>query len=265
MLVVPPWAQGVRWWAWQKAAGTSQVGCSQVACSTIRAMRWGSVKSRPVRNHVEDRLSGAEDRGDQAGLARHPAGLPGRDVFAGVELGGLEPAEQALEGHGDHHGGGDAAGVGELVGGVAGQVLTERLPEPLGAGLLQPPGAGAVHGVLVLGGCGGQQGLAEHRGVGGGDREPAVAQAVAVIGHREPGLRRGPLLLPLQGAGFVGVGAGGVGDLQDPLAQDPQHLRVVVLRGGEEVLLRPVGQVRDRRPGPAPRGPRWRRRSPGPG
>ncbi len=86
--------------------------------------------------------------------------------------------------------------------------------------------------------------------MGGGDREPAVAQAVAVIGHREPGLRRGPLLLPLQRPCFVGVGAGGVGDLQDPLAQDPQHLRVVVLRGGEEVLLRPLGQVGIRGQGP---------------
>ena len=60
----------------------------------------------------------------------------------GVQQGrGLAVAEQVVQGHGDHHGGVDAAGLGEPVGGVAGDVLAERVPEPLGgAGVLPVPG-----------------------------------------------------------------------------------------------------------------------------
>jgi hypothetical protein len=49
--------------------------------------------------------------------------------------------EQVLQGHGDDHGGVDAAGLGEPVDGVAGDVLAERVPEPLrGAGVVAVPG-----------------------------------------------------------------------------------------------------------------------------
>ena len=61
--------------------------------------------------------------------------------------------EEVLQGHGDDHGGVDAAGLGESVDGVAGDVLAERVPEPFG-------GAGVL---AVLGGGVGQDGLLEHR------------------------------------------------------------------------------------------------------
>ena len=60
------------------------------------------------------------------------------DRVPGVQHGRcLAVPEQVLQGHRDHHGGVDAAGLGEPVDRVAGDVLAERVPEPLG-------GAGVV-------------------------------------------------------------------------------------------------------------------------
>ena len=81
-------------------------------------------------------------------------------------------AEEVLQGHGDHHGGVDAAGLGEPVDGVAGDVLAERVPEPLG-------GAGVL---AVLGGVDREHRLLEHGAHVAGQGEPAVAQAVPVVG-----------------------------------------------------------------------------------
>jgi hypothetical protein len=76
--------------------------------------------------------------------------------------------------------------------------------------------------------------LAQHRGVQGGDGEPAVRAAVAVVDHGER--RRGPGvgLLGLEASGFLAVGGGGVDDLEHPAAQDPQRLGVVLARLGEQ-------------------------------
>ena len=54
---------------------------------------------------------------------------PGRELVAGAQdPAGPEPAFQGVQGHGDHHGGVDPGGLGEPLGGVALQQLTQRLP-----------------------------------------------------------------------------------------------------------------------------------------
>ena len=67
------------------------------------------------------------------------AGLIGSPVSS--RAGGVAVAEEVLQGHGDDHGGVDAAGLGEPVDGVAGDVLAEGVPEPCGgAGVLAVSG-----------------------------------------------------------------------------------------------------------------------------
>ena len=60
---------------------------------------------------------------------------PGLRCFAGVEVRGLQSAEEGVEGHQDHDGGVEAAGLRERLGGVAVDELGERLAEPLGGRL----------------------------------------------------------------------------------------------------------------------------------
>ena len=72
----------------------------------------------------------------------------------------------------------------------------------------------------------------------GRDREPAVAPAVAVLDHGERGRRPGGLLLGLQDPGFVGLADLGGDHVQDPPAQHPQRLRVVIRGMGEQHPLR---------------------------
>ena len=92
---------------------------------------------------VEDLGLPAEHHRDDPGLAGQLAGLVGGDRVPGVQQRrGLAVAEQVLQGHGDHHGGVDAAGLGEPVDRVAGDVLAERVPEPFG-------GAGVAAGAGV--------------------------------------------------------------------------------------------------------------------
>src|SRR5690606_2902569 len=50
----------------------------------------------PFPAEVEDFGVAAEDGGDDPGLAGQSAGQAGGDAGAGVELGGLEPADQGL-------------------------------------------------------------------------------------------------------------------------------------------------------------------------
>ena len=176
------------------------------------------------------------------------------------------PPSRDSEGHRDDDGRGDAAGVGELVGGVALEELAERLPHPLRTRPpLSPDGAGAVDGVLVLRRRDREQRGAQHRRVVGGDREPAVGLAVPVVGHRQPGRGARGGLLALQPRGLGGVGLLGGRDLDQPLRQTPQGDRVVLVRLLEEELLRLRPGSR-RRPGQrADRRPRRRSPAPGPG
>ena len=104
--------------------------------------------------------------------------------------------EQVLQGHGDHHGGVHAAGLGEPVDRVAGDVLAERVPEPFRGARV----------VAVLGRGVGEHGLLEHRTDRGRQGEPAVAQAVPVVGDREPAGFLGECFLALQGLELVFLG-----------------------------------------------------------
>ena len=72
---------------------------------------------------------------------------PGLMVFAGVEVGCLEPAHQGVEGHGDHDGGVESAGLGEASwSGSAGR--TRRTP-----GRAAPGSAAARRAVLGAAWC----------------------------------------------------------------------------------------------------------------
>ena len=90
----------------------------------------------------------------------------------------------------------------------------------------------------VRGGCVGEEVLAEHLPVQRRDREPAVAAAVAVLDHRERRGRPGRLLLGLQDPGFMGLADLGGDHVQDPPAQHPQRLRVMIRGMFEQHPLR---------------------------
>ena len=47
--VGPPWVHGVRWWIWQRSAGTSQPGMMKPRSRRARARRWAVVAIRWVR------------------------------------------------------------------------------------------------------------------------------------------------------------------------------------------------------------------------
>jgi hypothetical protein len=72
----------------------------------------------------------------------------------------------------------------------------------------------------------------------------AVAAAVAVVADRERRGRPGVVLLLLEEAGFVGFADLGGDDVEDPAAQDPQRLGVVVAGELDEVVF---GSEADRR------------------
>jgi hypothetical protein len=69
----------------------------------------------PIAAEVEDLGLPAEGGGDDPGLAGEPAGEAGADLLAGVELGGIQPTHQGLQGHGHHDGGVQAAGLGSFL------------------------------------------------------------------------------------------------------------------------------------------------------
>ena len=99
-------------------------------------------------------------------------------------------------------------------------------------------GCVAVDRGAVLGGGQGEDGLLEHGGGGGGQGEPAAGRAVAVVGHRQRRRLVGLGFFLGEERGLVGVGGLGVDDLQQPLAEDPQCLGVVVCGLGEQERLR---------------------------
>ncbi len=150
------------------------------------------------------------------------------------------PRGQELVVDGDHDGGVDPARGGELVGGVALEQLTERGAEQLGVGPFAA-GVGVQPRLADPAGCGQcLECLLEDRGVQVGELEGAGVGAVAVVaqGQAGPGGRAAFLLLELLALAFVG--GGGVEDLEDPAAQDPQGLGVDQGGLGDQVRL---GQV----------------------
>ena len=85
----------------------------------------------------------------------------------------------------------------------------------------------AVDGGAVLGGGEGEQGLLEDRAVQGGDGEPAVGLAVAVVDHLQRCRGGGVGFLACEDGGFVGVAGGGVEDVEESFAQDAEGFGVV--------------------------------------
>ena len=129
--VLPPWLQGVSWWAWHIAGGRSQPdgGAAVVAESHREALGLG-VQSASAAE-VEGLGPAAQDGGDDPGGAGEAAGLGGGEVAAGVQgadPGGLEVGEELFEGHGDHDGGAAATGLGQGLAGDGLDELAERLP-----------------------------------------------------------------------------------------------------------------------------------------
>ena len=192
----------------------------------------------------------AEDDGDDLGLRREPSGLAGADRFTGVEVRCLQATHEGVEGDQDHCGGGDAAGVGDPVGRVALDELHERPAHPLRTRATRDPGS--LGGGLMLGGGEPVQDLGEHLGLGGGQGEPAVGLAVAVVGHREPARLRGLGFLALEDFGFVGVRDVGCDHVQQATPGDPQRPGVEVRGLLDQERLR----LRDQTAGPGRRGVR---------
>ena len=134
---------------------------------------------------VEDLGPPAEDGGDDPGLTGDPAGEGGGDLFAGVELGCLQPADQGLVVHEDHDGGVEAPDLGSLLGRVALDELGDSAcPIRSAVGL---PFAERAGGGAVLGGGEREERLLEHGAVEGGEGEPAMDLAVPVGDHGQPG------------------------------------------------------------------------------
>ena len=234
-LVLPPRLQGFLWWAWHQADGTVQPSTVQVLCRRRRAVRCLALCRRTVRPRSRTSDLGAQHGRDDAALGGEAAGLAGGDRLAGVELGGLDAAEEGLELHGDHDGGVDAAGDGELVGGVALDVLAEGLAEqlrgrhwctsPCSSVVLALEGVGALRG-----GDGVQRGLRASSAF-----SPGMANSPL---HRRRGRRRRMVeeglasracLLLRELLGEVLVEAVGVDDLEQVL---PEPLQVAGRRGG---------------------------------
>ncbi len=128
-------------------------------------------------------------------------------------------AEELLEVHRDHDGRVDAGGLWGGVFGVALDVLHERLAHPA----VQRLPAAVLVAELVVGVPGwvreGLEVALEHRAGVGGDGEPAVAAAVAVVGEGELDAGVGACLLGREGRGFLGFAELGCDDVEDPPAE----------------------------------------------
>ncbi len=116
-------------------------------------------------------------------------------------------------------GGVDAAHGGEQVGGVALDVLAERLAELLRGRLLVVIRPGTLGRAHVLRGSQCLQGFAQHLGLRGRHREPAMGEAFAVVVEPELGLLPCFGFLLLEQLRLVLIGLVGVDGLQDPAAE----------------------------------------------
>jgi len=85
--------------------------------------------------HVEHDRRAAEDpavdRGDHSRLAERPAGQPGGDRLAGVELRGAQTGQQLVVVEEDHDRGAHAPGAGQPIGREPLQETAERLAHQL--------------------------------------------------------------------------------------------------------------------------------------
>ena len=87
--------------------------------------------------------------------------------------------------------------------------------------------------------------LPQHGAHVAGQGEPAVAQAVAVVGDGEPARLLGEGFLALQRLELVGFGDLGGDDLEDPVREPAERDRVVLARASDQVGLG-VASVLDR-------------------
>ena len=161
-LVAPPADQGWSWWAWQQAGwGLAVLGGAAAVADAHRDPHGLGVQAAFAAD-VEDLGLPAEHDRDDPGGAGEPSGLGGGDAAAGVQgahPGGVEVGEQLLEGHGDHHGGAAAAGLGEVLGGDGLDELGERDPVAdrggqvrvdAGRGRCRPLGTGEVRARIAF-------------------------------------------------------------------------------------------------------------------
>ncbi len=237
MLVWPPLLHGSSWWTWHRPGGQSQPSAVQPPCSMPRAMRWASEWKRRLRPRSRTFDFPSRTAGmTPAAHAVRRASTSG-DLLAGVELGCLQSAEQGFEGHRDHDGGVHSAGLRQCLCRVGLDVLLERQPHPVRRRL---PGVRcvAVDGGWCLGAAFDRRAFFSIAACREEMVNFAVARAVAVVVHPEHRSRVGGLFFLLQQSCFVGVGGGGVDDFEDPLAQDPQRLGVVIGSLVEQPLLR---------------------------
>ena len=186
------------------------------------------------------------------------AGFTGGDESAGVDAGGLQATHQGLQGHGDHDGGGEAAGLGEPVGGVGLEVLAERPAHPLRR---RAPLAGvAVDGGAVLG-CGDrEQGFLEHGAVQGRQGElpwtfPCPSRVI--VNRAAAAASRSSFSSLCASAASATSGA----RVQDALAEDPSSRGARWAASATRTSTAFAASTgRGRRGGPRPHA-----RSPGPG
>ena len=239
--VLPPLENSTGWCIWVKAGGASQPSSRQPPCSMVALMRWAREWKRLdlPRSRTSDlppRTAGMMPASQAIRRAR------AAEMCSPVSsLAALRPPIRVSQGHQDHHGGVQPAGLRELVRGVAADVVGERFPQAFGGGL--PLAQRSVAGA-VLGGGQGEQGLLQ-----AGTREPVEVEITAYPARRgvpdpEPVGFLGVAVLLVQELGEVGVGEVGGDDLQDRAAQVLQGLGVVVRGELDQVFLGPLLQVR---------------------
>ena len=195
------------------------------------------MKSRAARPMSSGTDFESEHDRDDPGLARQTSRLTGRHPRPVVQQRGRVLAQQLLDRHRDHDGGVHPCGLRGRVHRVALDVLDQRLSEtptqrlPLARLLAE----------LVLGVAGRvgqrQQVPLQHRADVRRHDEPAVAAALAVVGHGEVGLRRGTPLLRLQHGSLMTLAHLGGDHVEDPLADLPQLTRIVLTSKLEEHAL----------------------------
>ncbi len=176
--VVPPWLQGMMWWAWHHSGGRSQPGAVQPRSRSARARGWAAVAVRTARPRSSSWLGPAQDGRDERGVTGDLAGRRRRDRFAHARpgdqrtsltaggcpaRGGLVDAgPELVHAHGDHHLRGQPAGDRQP---ASGQGPAGQLDQRVGA---PAPRAATVRAVHRGRGRGGE--WVQRRGQGGGGR-----------------------------------------------------------------------------------------------
>ena len=89
------WSSAVRWWAWHMSGGRVQAGKVQCRSRTTRAVQIGGGDQAAESADVEDLAAGAEDGGDDLGVAGQPAEDVGWEV--GAVGGGPDPTADAVQ------------------------------------------------------------------------------------------------------------------------------------------------------------------------